>query len=531
MNCQAGSSANRSKLQSARAGEDYRVVWFKRDLRVHDHAALVEAARAGPALCLYIVEPELWRQPETSRLHARFVEASLTDLDLALQRLGGRLEVVMGGAVDVFDRLHALAPFSAMHAHEETGGSWTYARDRAVAQWCRLRGVRFIEHAQTGVVRGLRDRDGWSRAWNQFMAQPILAARRFEGRAMPWPCAAINLTALPSHPEDATDVQQGGLRAGAETLEDFLSARAAQYRGGISSPLSAPTACSRLSPYLAYGCLSMRQTVQATWQHTMDDRLSTPKRQGLRAFIGRLHWHCHFMQKLESEPAIEQRNFHRGFDGLREHDWNLEHYERLIRARTGWPMVDACVAMLRQTGWLNFRMRAMLVSVAAFPLWLHWRPFGLWLARWFLDYEPGIHWSQMQMQSGTTGINTARVYSPIKQAHDHDPDGEFVRRWLPYMRDVPKAHTFEPWRWRCGEAEHLPPQPVVDLQGATAAAKQRYYACRRAPGMRAAAEQVLDRHGSRRRPAATRSNRPARATPRDVRQADATPDPQMDLPL
>jgi deoxyribodipyrimidine photo-lyase len=70
---------------------------------------------------------------------------------------------------------------------------------------------------------------------------------------------------------------------------------------------------------------------------------------------------------------------------------------------------------------------------------LHWRPVGLWLARQFLDYEPGIHWSQMQMQSGTTGINTTRVYNPIKQAHDHDPHGHFVRRWLPHLRKVPQT--------------------------------------------------------------------------------------------
>jgi hypothetical protein len=95
---------------------------------------------------------------------------------------------------------------------------------------------------------------------------------------------------------------------------------------------------------------------------------------------------------------------------------------------------------------INFRMRAMLVSVAAYPLWLHWRPVGLWLARQFLDYEPGIHWPQMQMQSGTTGINVPRIYNPVKQARDHDPHGHFVRRWLPALRQVPDTWLFEPWR-------------------------------------------------------------------------------------
>lgn len=133
---------------------------------------------------------------------------------------------------------------------------------------------------------------------------------------------------------------------------------------------------------------------------------------------------------------------HRGYDGLREQDFNLDYFQALKDARTGWPMVDACVAMLRETGWLNFRMRAMLVSVAAYPLWLHWRPVGEWLATQFLDYEPGIHWSQLQMQSGTTGINTTRVYNPIKQAQDHDPHGQFVKRWLPHIRHVPAPGCF-----------------------------------------------------------------------------------------
>jgi deoxyribodipyrimidine photo-lyase len=229
-------------------------------------------------------------------------------------------------------------------------------------------------------------------------------------------------------------------------LADFLDHRSASYRGGISSPLRAPDACSRLSAHLAYGTVSLRHVVQATRARAAELPAQSRQRQGLNAFLSRLYWHCHFIQKLESEPELEWRNLHRGYDGLREPGWNPAHFEALQQARTGWPMVDACVAMLRETGWINFRMRAMLVSVAAYPLWLHWREVGLWLAREFLDYEPGIHWSQLQMQSGTTGINTTRVYNPVKQAQDHDPQGHFVRRWLPTMRRVPDSWLFEPWR-------------------------------------------------------------------------------------
>jgi deoxyribodipyrimidine photo-lyase len=189
------------------------------------------------------------------------------------------------------------------------------------------------------------------------------------------------------------------------------------------------------------------QTVQRVRQLLLNiPEHESRQRNGLNAFQSRLYWHCHFIQKLESEPEIEFLPMHRGYTGLREGDWNAEYFALLKAGRTGWPLVDACVAMLRETGWLNFRMRAMLVSVAAYPLWLHWRDVGCWLATQFVDYEPGIHWSQMQMQSGTTGMNVPRIYNPLKQARDHDPHGKFVRRWLPAMRKVPDSWLFEPWK-------------------------------------------------------------------------------------
>jgi deoxyribodipyrimidine photo-lyase len=487
----------------------YRVVWFKRDLRVWDHAPLAEAARLGPVLCLYVLEPELWRQPDAARQHLGFVQESLKDLQAELRRIGGRLQLAVGDAVDVLQRLHQAAPFLELLSHEETGNAASYERDISVRLWCAAHAVPWREFRQFGVVRGLRERKHWVRQWEQLTHAeqvPTTSVQsadvlRFTDR---WPNADdLGLDAHEPHQR-----QHGGRTNGLEVLQSFLNERSASYRGGISSPLSAPTACSRLSPYLTWGCLSLREVVQAT-RHRLDDpALPGRQRQGLEGFMSRLHWHCHFIQKLETEPAIEHHNMHPGYAGLREHDHNPAHLQALMDGRTGWPLVDACVAMLRETGWINFRMRAMLVSVAAYPLWLHWRPVGEWLARQFIDYEPGIHWSQLQMQSGTTGINTTRVYNPIKQAQDHDPHGHFVRRWLPAMQRVPDTWLFQPWlmppelQARCGVVVGVDiAVPLVDLELATRVAKERVYALRTDPAVAAVQASIVKRHGSRNRSA------------------------------
>lgn len=502
------------------------LVWFKRDLRVVDHAALRAArqfAAGAPVRCLYVIEPSLWQQADAAAQHWGFVRESLADLDAALRRLGGQLWVLQGEATEVLEHVWRTEPFQGLFSHEETGNALTYARDRQVSQWCRAHGVAWRELPQFGVLRGLKDRDRWQANWQAFMHGPLLAALPFANeqahasplqpggaiQALPtthWPSASQ----LGLSPEEPPARQRGGRERALAVLQDFLFDRCGAYRGGISSPLSAPQACSRLSPYLAHGCLSMREVVQAV-DARLTDLSDEPahagaarQRAGLTAFMSRLHWHCHFIQKLESEPELEWRNLHRGYDGLREHEFNARHFEALVQGRTGWPLVDACVAMLRHTGWLNFRMRAMLVSVAAYPLWLHWRPVGEWLARQFLDYEPGIHWSQMQMQAGTTGINTTRVYNPIKQARDQDPQGHFVRRWLPAMRRVPPEWLFEPWlmpdcvQTRCGIRVGVDvPLPLVDLTAATREAKARVHGLRARPEVKAAVGAIVQKHGSR----------------------------------
>ncbi len=488
----------------------YSVVWFKRDLRLNDHAALSQALCQGPVLCLYIVEPSLWRGADAATQHYHFLLESLRDLYLEFKRRGGLLRVVTGEAVDVLDKLYALQPFHTLYAHQETGNALSYARDRAVARWCRTHAIPWRQSQHFGVSRGLKDRDLWKDLWDQHVGQPCLPApTSIACVALPWAEPALpTAAALGLDPSEPAQRQRGGRTLALDVLNSFLNDRSQQYRGGISSPLSAPTACSRLSAYLTFGCLSLREVVQATTQHLQAlSPAQTWHKKGLTAFISRLYWHCHFIQKLESEPEIEFQNMHRGYDGLRENDWNPAHFEALKAGQTGWPMVDACVAMLRETGWLNFRMRAMLVSTAAYPLWLDWRPVGHWLARQFLDYEPGIHWSQLQMQSGTTGINIPRIYNPIKQAQDHDPNGMFVRRWLPAMRRVPDTWLLEPWKMPHSLQEQHNVYvskdlslPIVELEASTRAAKQKLYALRAQDHVRATKREVVQKHGSRKRP-------------------------------
>ncbi len=487
------------------------LVWFKRDLRRRDHAALAAAQQHPRAFGLHVIEPAWLNSPECDPQHVAFALGCLADLRPALAARGLTLLVEVGDAVGTLERLWQRWRFTHLISHEETGTGWSYARDLAVARWCRGRDVVWQEHPQTGVVRRLRHRNGWAGRWAARMdaaEAPSQHARWHAPEGLdPADLPALSDLGVPAH---GRDLQAAGEGAAWACLTQFVAGGGRGYRRALSSPLSAEQGCSRLSPYLAFGSLSMRCVHQATEAaidaaqasgHPDDRALA----HGLRGFAGRLRWHCHFMQKLEDEPAIEFRNFARTCDGLRPGDLlggaedfgdeSNRRFEAWRTGRTGYPMVDACMRSLLATGWLNFRMRAMLVSFAAYHLWLHWRRPGLHLARQFLDFEPGIHWSQMQMQSGTTGINTLRIYSPAKQQRDQDPSGDFVRRWVPEI----------------GTPDY--PAPVVDEATALQHAKAVMYGLRRTPEAQREADQVQDRHGSRKAglPSTTRPTRRASA--------------------
>ncbi len=433
------------------------LVWYKKDLRVADHLPLSLAAKQGPVLCVYVIEPEIIHAAEFDSSHQVFINECLEDLHSKLVRLNSGLVILRGNLPEAFEKLRQELAFEKIWCHEEIGNKVTYVRDLRLQSWCKSTGIAYEELPQTGVIRRLRTRDGWSEKWFSRMKAPRIQAptstltilnddqdwlKRLSGFGK-----IPKLSALDLPPSTKPLAQKGGESNGQNELASFLIDRSQHYRTGISSPITSRITCSRLSPYLTFGALSMRTAYQASVMRRA--QLSKQQNNGhwqnsLTAFEERLIWHCHFMQKFEDEPQIEFQNMSRVCDGLREDAFRQDYFDAWCEGLTGYPMIDACMRALKQSGWINFRMRAMLVSFASYNLWLHWQPTAVYLARHFLDFEPGIHYPQFQMQSGTTAINDVRVYSASKQGRDQDPAGIFIKKYVPELTNVPIEYLHQP---------------------------------------------------------------------------------------
>ena len=476
------------------------IVWFKRDLRVKDHLPLLQAASFGRVVPLYILEPEYWTLPDSSRRHWHFIYDCLGDLQTALRDLGGRLVLRKGGAVKVLEALRREFGNLTLWSHEETGNAWTYARDREVLAWCKSRQVHWNEAPSNGVVRRLGNRDSWSGIRDRRMAAPLTPAPQRIVMA-----GDIASETLPSKDhqmfgEAVGSVQVGGRIEGLKVLGSFLSERAGKYMQSISKPGVSARHCSRLSAHIAFGTLSIREIEHANKSRMLElalqpDESSQFFRKNLGAFLSRLAWRCHFVQKLEQQPEIEFLCMHAAFEGMREPHFRQDYFDAWATGNTGYPLIDAAMRSLHANGWVTFRMRAMLVSFASYHLWLDWRKTAPHLARLFTDYEPGIHFSQFQMQSGVTGINAVRMYNPIKQSIDHDPDGKFIRRYVPELNHVSAQWVHEPWRMPDPPRSYA--APIVDHDAAIKHAREQIGARHRAPDFGQKARSVRQKLGSR----------------------------------
>ena len=492
--------------------QDLVLYWFKRDFRLADNPALTAAlAEKREVVPLFILEPSYLQEPETSAFHLHAITNALADLRRQFQAIGKDIAIIVGEVVPTLSELYQKKKFKCIYAHEEIGTARSFARDRAVAKWCKTHRVDFLEFQQTGVFRGKLDRDKRHLAWKAFMAIPALPIpnnlqqctipRVWESLIYP---ANEQLTpALAGYP--LSTIQRKKVQAVSEstaesTLESFLFERGLQYRGGISSPLTAFTAGSRLSVHLAWGTITARTIYQRTLARmealkikmTEGDPNAGKWRMSLRSFLSRLHWRDHFIQRLEDEPQMEFQALNPAYEHL-IYDNNPIFLDAWKTGTTGFPMVDACIRCLRSTGFVNFRMRAMITSFACHSLSLDWRSIHQPMAQLYTDYEPGIHLSQLQMQASVVGINTVRIYSPTKQIIDQDPEAKFIKTHVPELRDFTAKEIIEHTEEPLGK---YPPQ-VIDWKTASAEMRTRIYAIRKTENYREIAAKVYEKHGSR----------------------------------
>jgi deoxyribodipyrimidine photo-lyase len=460
--------------------------WFRSDLRLRDNRGLAAASRSAGALgLLFVLDDGLLGGRAFGASRVRFLLGCLEGLRAELADRGQQLIVRRGdprAVVPAFAREHAIDRV----VWNRDLGPYARRRDAIVRRALDARGVAVEEHKDRVVFESseLRTREGgafrvftpfrnaW---WARFEADPPAC----EGSLRFPPPLGVEPGTLPDAAslgagDDATDLSPAGEVAARRRLDRFLDGALARYAADRDRPDLDGT--SRLSPYLRFGAISARSCIHAARERMREE----PRvRDGARKWLDELVWREFYHAVLEEHPHVLVRSFQPAYDALR---WNDDDagFRAWCEGRTGYPFVDAAMRQLAATGWMHNRARMVVASFLTKDLLVDWRRGERFFYERLVDGDPASNnggW-QWAASTGTDAQPYFRIFHPVTQGERFDPEGAYVRRWVPELRDVERRFVHAPWK-----APHPPrdyPAPIVDH------AERRLEALRRYESVRAA---------------------------------------------
>jgi deoxyribodipyrimidine photo-lyase len=458
--------------------------WFRNDLRLRDNSALnALAGRVEAWLPVFVLDERLLEGSGAGAARTRFLLDCLERLAVDLEERGVPMLVRAGQPEELLPKLLRETGASLLSFNEDAT-PFARRRDAAVRRaverdggevLCELDHVVFrSSEVRTAIGNAYAVYSPYRRAWwRRYREEPRPPARQAR---LPPPIPGFDADAVPPPGEvgssgGASQLPTGGERAALRRLDGFLGSAAGRYHEDRDRPDLDGT--SRLSPYLRFGVVSARECFDRGLQAGSADRAL---QRGVGKWLDELVWREFYSAILEEHPRVLGESYRREYDALAWND-DPQGFEAWCEGRTGYPIVDAGMRQLRETGWMHNRVRMIVASFLTKDLLIDWRAGERFFFEQLVDGDPasnngGWQWSA---STGTDAQPYFRIFNPVSQGRRFDPQGDYVRRWIPELERVPDRHVQAPWE---SEARLDYPPPIVDHAERRAEALARFRAVR-----------------------------------------------------